>query len=104
MPSEVSPTSPRRSGMLFGRYETIEAIPDDASSWDVKVTGAPRLAATLAAHRSEALLYKRLATLVSDVPLAESLGDLEYRGAPRGSYRELCERLQITPRWQRFRD
>jgi 5'-3' exonuclease len=88
----------KSAGALLGRYQSIEAIPDDASAWDVRVTGAPRLAATLAAHREDALLYKRLATLVRDVPLAESLDDLEYRGALHGPYEELCKKLEITPR------
>jgi 5'-3' exonuclease len=88
----------KSAGALLARYHTIEAIPDEASAWDVAVTGAPRLAATLAAHRDDALLYKRLATLIRDVPLAESLDDLEYRGALPGAYEELCKKLAITPR------
>jgi 5'-3' exonuclease len=94
----------KSSAALLARYETIEAIPDDAREWDVKVSGAPRLASTLAGRRDDALLYKRLATLVRDVPLAESLADLEYKGAPRGPFEELCSRLEIKPRWPRFRD
>jgi len=94
----------KSSSALLARYETIEAIPDQAKDWDVKVVGAPRLAATLASMRDEALLYKRLATLVRDVPLRESLADLEYKGAPRGPFEELCARLEIKPRWTRFRD
>jgi 5'-3' exonuclease len=94
----------KSSAVLLARYQTIEAIPDDDRSWEVKVTGAPRLAATLAERREDALLYKRLATLVRDVPLSESLADLEYKGAPRGPYAELCTRLEMKPRWSRFRD
>ncbi|MBX3201714.1 MAG: flap endonuclease [Labilithrix sp.] len=94
----------KSSATLLARYETIEAIPDDADAWDVKVAGAPRLAATLASRREDALLYKRLATLVRDVPLAESLADLAYEGAPRGPFEALCARLEIRPRATRFRD
>ena len=94
----------KSSSSLLARYETIEAIPDEAKDWDVKVVGAPRLAATLASMRDDALLYKKLATLVRDVPLRESLADLEYKGAPRGPFEELCARLEIKPRWTRFRD
>jgi len=93
----------KSAGALLGRYKTIEAIPDDANAWEVSVTGAARLAATLAEQRADALLYKRLATLARDVPLAESLDDLEYRGALREPYRELCAKLAMTPRWDRFR-
>jgi 5'-3' exonuclease len=94
----------KSAAALLARYDTIEAIPADPSAWDVKVPGAPRLAATLAARRDDALLYKRLATLVRDVPLAESLSDLAYRGAPRAAFDALCERLELKPRWSRFRD
>ena len=41
---------------------------------------AARLLESLAAHREEALLYRRLATLRDDVPLREDLADLEWRG------------------------
>lgn len=94
----------KSSAALLARFHTIEAIPDDPKDWDVKVTGAPRLAANLAAQRDDALLYKKLATLVRDVPLAESLADLEYRGAKREAYAALCTQLDMTPRWSRFVD
>lgn len=94
----------RSSAALLARYETVEAIPDDVSRWEVKVARAPRLAATLAARRQDALLYKRLATLVRAVPLAESLSDLEYRGARRAPFARLCDELELHPRWTRFRD
>jgi 5'-3' exonuclease len=84
----------KSSAAVLARWGTIERIPDDAAAWDVKVTGAPRLAATLAAHRDDALLYKKLATLVLDVPLAESLADLEFRGVPREAFEGLCVELE----------
>ena len=37
------------------------------------------------------------------VPLKEKLEDLEYKGAPKGPYEELCARLEMTPKWPRFR-
>jgi 5'-3' exonuclease len=86
---------PKSAATLLARYGTIEAIPTDASAWDVKVIGAPRLAATLAASRDEALLYKKLATLVRDVPLRESLGDLEYRGTPRAAFETLATKIAL---------
>ena len=39
------------------------------------------MAETLAERRLEALLYKRLATLRTEVPLTESVEDLRWRGA-----------------------
>ncbi|HSO32194.1 MAG TPA: 5'-3' exonuclease H3TH domain-containing protein [Labilithrix sp.] len=83
----------KSAAAVLARWGTIERIPDDAAAWDVKVTGAPRLAATLAGHRDEAMLYKKLATLVTDVPLPETLADLEFRGVPRSSFATLCDQL-----------
>jgi hypothetical protein len=45
--------------------------------------------------RDEALLYKELATLVTDVPLPESLDDLRFRGVPRTSFEALCDQLEL---------
>ena len=61
-------------------YGRLEDIPDDAALWSVKVRGAAALAASLAEHRDDALLFRRLATLRTDVPLAESLEDLRWQG------------------------
>jgi 5'-3' exonuclease len=70
----------KSAAAVLGVYGTIDAIPDDAGQWRVAVRGAAALAASLAAHRAEALLFRRLATLRTDVPLGESLEDLSWRG------------------------
>ena len=54
------------------------------------------LAATLAAHREEALFYRKLATLVDTVPLAESLEDLRFRGVPRARFEAWCDEVGAT--------
>lgn len=87
----------KSASALLAHYGTIEAIPDLAHRWQVEVRGAKRLAGNLAERRDDALLYKRLATLVEDVPLEESLDDLEWRGAPRAAFLEWCD-LVAVPR------
>ena len=52
-----------------------------------------RLAQSLRTRRDKAGLYKRLATLRTDVPLKESVAALEWRGARRAELEALCERL-----------
>ena len=86
----------KSAGAVLSRYGHIEDVPDDASAWDVTVRGAERLAATLAERRSDALLYRHLATLVTDVPLTESLEDLRWRGVPREAFLAVCDRLDAT--------
>lgn len=96
------------SAVLF-RYGHLEAIPSDPAKWQIDSIRAGRaasLAEALASRHDEALLYRKLATLRSDVPLKEKFRDLEWRGAhPRLA--ELCHELgddklpaRIT-RWQR---
>ena len=87
----------KSASLLIGAYEHIEAIPEHAAP----VEGASRaarctLAATLAAHREEALFYRKLATLVDTVPLAESLDDLRYRGTPRAVFDAWCDEVGAT--------
>jgi 5'-3' exonuclease len=97
----------KSASAVLGRFGRIEDVPDDARHWGLAVRGAAALAESLAARRSEAALYKRLATLRSDVPLAESLQDLEWRGAPRAELTSLCRELgdeDFVPRVPRFRD
>ena len=83
----------KTAGKLLARYDAVEAIPASAAAWDVTVRGASRLAATLRKMQDEVALYKKLATLVDDVPLAESLDELRWRGAPRAEFERLTERL-----------
>ena len=81
---------------VIGAYEHIEAIPEHAFQWTVKPRGALALAATLAAHREEALFYRKLATLVDTAPLAESLDDLCFRGVPRARFEAWCDEVGAT--------
>ena len=83
----------KTASLLVGAYQHLEYIPSDSSQWTVELRGAERLAATLVEHRDEALLYRKLATLIDDVPLAESLEDLEFRGVPRVEYQRWCDEL-----------
>jgi 5'-3' exonuclease len=83
----------KSAATVLAAYGRIEAIPDDPRTWSVALRGRDRLAAALAARRKEAQLYKTLATLRRDVPLAERLDDLRWHGVPRRRYEALCTRL-----------
>tara|TARA_Y100001934_G_C12282485_1_gene740647 strand:+ start:73 stop:942 length:870 start_codon:yes stop_codon:yes gene_type:complete len=83
----------KTASTLLQRYGSVESIPADPETWDVKVRGAAKLSATLEAMREEVALYRELAVLVTDVPLAESLDDLRWRGAPRADFEAMSARL-----------
>ncbi|MCY3811228.1 MAG: flap endonuclease [Gammaproteobacteria bacterium] len=87
----------KTAAALLSRYGTVEAIPPHSVHWDVNVRGGMRLAATLNERRDDAALYKHLATLVTDVPLPESLEDLRWQGAHRTRFQELERRLGTLP-------
>jgi len=72
---------------------SLEQVPTDASAFPKAVRGASALAESFASMREQALLYKQLATLRLDVPLAEDLDALFYRGAPKERLEALAERL-----------
>jgi hypothetical protein len=71
------------------------------------VRGAAALAQSLCEHREQAVLYRRLATLRTDVPLAEGIDDLRWRGARRSELTELCHEIgdeKFVERVQRWRE
>jgi 5'-3' exonuclease len=70
----------KSAAAVLAEYQDLDAIPDDANQWRIKVRGAPALAATLAASRQDAQLYRELARLRRDVPLVETLDALRWRG------------------------
>ncbi len=69
----------KSTATVLARYGHLEAIPPSARDWDVRVTGAPRLAAVLDEQRELAYLFRTLATLRRDIPL---FADVESLRAP----------------------
>ncbi|HEX9295007.1 MAG TPA: 5'-3' exonuclease H3TH domain-containing protein, partial [Polyangiaceae bacterium] len=86
----------KSAGALVGAYERLEKIPEHAYQWKTKPRGALALASTLATHRDEALLYRKLATLVETVPVQGSLDDLRFDGVPRARFETWCDALGVT--------
>jgi 5'-3' exonuclease len=81
----------KTAATLLAHYGTVHAIPADPGDWAVKVRGADRLAETLRTRRDDLDLYRRLAVLVTDVELAEGLGDLAWAGVPREPFLAWCD-------------
>src|SRR5262249_45433846 len=86
----------KSASAVIAAYEHLEAIPDYAHQWKVNVRGALTLATTLKEHRADAVLYRKLATLVDDIKLAESIDELEFRGVPRASFEAWCDQLGVA--------
>jgi len=73
----------RTASALLAKFIHLDEVPLDARRWPAGVRAADRLAATLRERLPDALLYRKLATLVTDVPLPQqSLDELRHRGVP----------------------
>ena len=82
----------KSAAAVLSRWGRLEMIPEDPDAWEVPVRSAAKLAMTLAANRELAMLYRTLTTLRRDVPLAETLDDLEWKGVDEARYSEVCQR------------
>jgi 5'-3' exonuclease len=83
----------KTASALLARHLHLEQVPAEPGRWPASIRGAAQLARALEAGREAALLYRRLATLASDVPLPESLADLRWRGIPRARFERWCDAL-----------
>ena len=84
----------RSASAVLGRFGHLEAIPTNAGEWGVDVRAPATLNATLRSQWADALLFRRLATLATDVPLPQpDPEDLRWRGARRAEFTGLCEEL-----------
>jgi 5'-3' exonuclease len=88
---------PVTAARLLAAHGHLDAIPAQPAHWPAGIRGATQLAGTLVEHRDAAVLYRRLATLVSDAPLAESLEELRWQGIPRARFERWCETADARP-------
>ena len=70
----------KSSAAVLAKFLHLEAIPADYREWHVNAAGAASLAATLTRERETALLFRKLATLRTDIPLFKNVDELEWHG------------------------
>jgi 5'-3' exonuclease len=83
----------KTAAALLAQFDHLERIPELPLHWPKSVRGALRLSATLREQRAEALLYRELATLRLDAPVATSLEQLRFGGVPRKRFAAFCEEI-----------
>lgn len=88
----------KTAAALLARYRHLEHVPVAAADWDVPVRGAGTLAATLAARRADADLFRLLATLRTDADVG-TVDDWRWTG-PADDFPEWCQRFG----WPRLAD
>jgi 5'-3' exonuclease len=103
----------KSAAAVLARYESLEAIPRQASAWEVPGVGGTRaigLASNLAAHWDDAMLYRdlaRLRTASDGVQVRQTdVDELRWEGVPRVEWEAFCDewgldRLAARPhRWR----
>lgn len=78
---------------VLAKYKHIEAIPKDPKKLPLGLGRATTLLENLQANFQDALLFRELSTLRTDVPLKESLKDLEWKGAT-SKLKQVCAELR----------
>ena len=70
----------KSAGLVLARYGHIEDIPAAAGQWDVAgLRGAAKLSATLQAQLADALLFRTIATVVTDIDVG-AVDDWKWNG------------------------
>jgi 5'-3' exonuclease len=70
----------KSTAAVLGKFGHIEAIPADWREWHVNAANAGALAHTLAQERDQALLFRTLATLRTDIALFDDVDQLHWNG------------------------
>jgi 5'-3' exonuclease len=86
----------RSAATVLAHYLHLEAIPR-TGPWAIAVRGQAALQRSLADGWDDVLLYRRLATLVTDAPIEWSLDAIAWRGPDRAAMRALCDELEVDP-------
>jgi len=85
----------KSSAAVLAKFRHLEAIPPDSKDWFVTASNASALAATLVGEREQALLFRTLATLRTDIPLFENVDQLRWSG-PTAEFDAIAERLDAA--------
>lgn len=85
----------KSSAAVLAKFLHLESVPKDASEWHVNAANAKALAGTLVREWENALLFRRLATLRTDIPLFENVDELRWSG-PKPEFEEFAHRLKIS--------
>ena len=95
----------KSTSTVLSKYKHIESIPNDPNKLGLGLGRATTLLENLQKNYKDALLFKELSTLRTDVPLKETLADLKWQGA-YSRLKKLCHELgdeRIPERISRWR-
>jgi 5'-3' exonuclease len=70
----------KSTAAVLAKFGHIESIPNSSRDWGINVMNSAFLADTLQQQRKQALLFRTLATLKSDIPLFKNVDELRWTG------------------------
>lgn len=85
----------KSSAAVLAKFVHLESIPKDCAEWRVNAANAGALAATLCHEWNNALLFRTLATLRTDIPLFDDIEQLRWTG-PTPAFDALAARLDAA--------
>ena len=92
----------KSTSTVLAKYKHIESIPDDPNKLGLGLGRATTLLENLKNNYKDALLYRELSTLRTDVPLKETVSDLKWQGAtPR--LKKVCKELESESLLERIK-
>jgi 5'-3' exonuclease len=74
----------KSSAAVLAKFIHLESIPADWREWRVNVAGAGALAGTLLRERDQAMLFRTLAALRTDIALFDNVDELRWNGPTPG--------------------
>ena len=92
----------KSSAAVLAKFVHLESIPADSREWHVNAANAGSLASTLTREREQALLFRTLATLRTDIELFDDIDQLKWKG-PTPAFDALAARLDATVAGKRRR-
>lgn len=84
----------KSSAAVLAKFGHLESIPANHLEWGVSVTSASTLAHTLRRERDAAVLFRKLATLRTDIALFDNVEQLRWNG-PISGFATLAARLRL---------
>jgi 5'-3' exonuclease len=85
----------KSSAAVLAKFVHLESIPTDWREWHVNVANASVLADTLFREREQALLFRTLATLRTDIALFDDVDELRWN-RPTPAFADLAARLDAA--------
>lgn len=86
---------PKSSAAVLAKFAHLELIPTDWREWRVSIASPSALSETLSEERDRALLFRKLATLQTDIALFRDVDELQWVG-PRPGFEALGARLDAA--------